>query len=672
MDHSIPSSDYDRNSSNIRRNSPVSYRPPAAMEGIRGEQSKYHFFLAAKKGGLYLGSAAVTTLCFAILLSQGPKLISSMNRYIPSVSGLLSATVITSVSSLGAFYLAKRINENTENEWAGRIAGTLTIFVATAALTSTLSRFVLNHKMSYKIAALYGLLPAGFFASGDGLLPAGFFASGADRDKLEESTIKFMKDRLLGFPVITCIAFAVVKVAQPLFRRIPMLWGVVTAGGVAGVSMLLSYKAIVKLGGNEEENSLLTIAIMASVVFAGTAAITSKLSSFSPHRVSYLGAALYGVIGAASLFGLGCFYGIKANDPLIVGLGTAAIPGVLITTAIFLRYGIPTTLRVTGRAIAGTARRVWSGKALVITTALTSMGISYFYDKDNPLYTVGALVAIFAATAFVAYKLSGERLLSAAAYGTIAAISGTVGLHLSKDPDIDDKYRVVATIGLSLAAGAVAGTVAGIVRLCLPVVPFAWRVTVETVYKLFATLPLTLSSGLVGATAFTVAHLSRKTRTYYDEFDPEFDRDLLKRIATVFLTTFLIAPLLVNTLTRYHVRMLNAALFTATVLSSFYANQVVDQAASRADEDEEEDDQSDESDNIPERTIMGMAEKRSLLERLPKGVPRYGGRVNPASNTEIHIGEEYTEKHEGMFRSHGFGSAQREETDLNRYGESNV
>ncbi|MGE0198380.1 MAG: hypothetical protein AB7N99_04160 [Simkaniaceae bacterium] len=110
-----------------------------------------------------------------------------------------------------------------------------------------------------------------------------------------------------GALAIGSLGLLATKVVYHLFTTTPAVWGTFPAGAIAGmttaVAIPLSHKMPLVLGERVKEKYQ-RMGSVALCVFLSTAAFTPIVSkSLCPHRVTYLGAALYGVLGALAAAG---------------------------------------------------------------------------------------------------------------------------------------------------------------------------------------------------------------------------------------------------------------------------------------------------------------------------------------------------------------------------------
>lgn len=110
-----------------------------------------------------------------------------------------------------------------------------------------------------------------------------------------------------GALAVGSLGLLATKVVYHLFTTTPAVWGTFPAGAIAGmttaVAIPLSHKMPMVLGERVKEKYQ-KMGSVALCVFLSSAAFTPIVSkSLCPHRVTYLGAALYGILGALASAG---------------------------------------------------------------------------------------------------------------------------------------------------------------------------------------------------------------------------------------------------------------------------------------------------------------------------------------------------------------------------------
>jgi len=143
-----------------------------------------------------------------------------------------------------------------------------------------------------------------------------FFEEGPRRG-WGEAAAEFITNRLsdgynglwmgAGALAVGSLGLLATKTAYTLFTTTPAVWGIFPAGAITGmttaVAIPLSHKMPMVLGERVKEKYQ-KMGNVALLVFLSCAAFTPIVSkSLCPHRVTYLGAALYGVLGALAAAG---------------------------------------------------------------------------------------------------------------------------------------------------------------------------------------------------------------------------------------------------------------------------------------------------------------------------------------------------------------------------------
>ncbi|MCB1080552.1 MAG: hypothetical protein KDK69_01905, partial [Chlamydiia bacterium] len=110
-----------------------------------------------------------------------------------------------------------------------------------------------------------------------------------------------------GALAVGSLGLLATKTVYTLFTTTPAVWGIFPAGAITGmttaVAIPLSHKMPMVLGERVKEKYQ-KMGSVALLVFLSSAAFTPIVSkSLCPHRVKYLGAALYGILGALAAAG---------------------------------------------------------------------------------------------------------------------------------------------------------------------------------------------------------------------------------------------------------------------------------------------------------------------------------------------------------------------------------
>jgi hypothetical protein len=259
-------------------------------------------------GALGLGAATLGLIAVKVAQSSfGQKINSLTDQYIPSFKGALNAGLVIGSSSMVAIPISKFL-ENREYETLSKIVGALTVFLATTMLTPKVSRQLSTYQVSYLGASLYGMAGAGVITFSE----ANSRIYSKKRASLWDKFVQTGKDSLwmgaLGLGVSSIGLLAVKTTAMAL----PELWGTLPAGIVTGltttVAIPLSHRVANRFTEDKENRELLRIITSFAAALLATALCTTNLSTkISSHRVSYLGALGYSIIGglaagAATIF----------------------------------------------------------------------------------------------------------------------------------------------------------------------------------------------------------------------------------------------------------------------------------------------------------------------------------------------------------------------------------
>jgi hypothetical protein len=111
----------------------------------------------------------------------------------------------------------------------------------------------------------------------------------------------------MGALAVGSLGLLVTKTVYALFVSTPSIWGTIPAGVITGittgVAIPLSHKMPRVLGENVKEENQKALSVALSVFLISIAFIPTVSKFVCPQRVSYLGAATYGILGALAAAG---------------------------------------------------------------------------------------------------------------------------------------------------------------------------------------------------------------------------------------------------------------------------------------------------------------------------------------------------------------------------------
>ena len=249
-----------------------------------------------------LGLLAVKTAQTTFVSNIFSKINSLTDSYIPSFKGTLNAGLVIGASNMVAIPVSKYL-KNRDHETLATIAGALTVFLATTALTPKVSRQLSTYPVSYLSASLYGLAGAGTFLATDNNSYVYRNRHSSLWDKFIQTGSDSLSAGAFSLAAAT-LGLLAIKTTQALT---PSIWGILPAGTIVGLSTAatipLSHKVAKLITDDKENQNASRVIFSAAVALLATALCTPKLSSKFPHSVSYLGAAGYSLIGALAAGG---------------------------------------------------------------------------------------------------------------------------------------------------------------------------------------------------------------------------------------------------------------------------------------------------------------------------------------------------------------------------------
>ncbi|NGX51106.1 MAG: hypothetical protein K1060chlam2_00963 [Chlamydiae bacterium] len=320
----------------------------------------------------------------------------------------------------------KRVQENPNRllaEWkaltpAEQAASTLLRRKNLMAPTLLLGRALIAYVSSI------GSLPASLYI---GALPMAIYW-GADR----EERANYSWEHFLAFGVVsllnyTILAYPAFKIVQFIIRRAPHLWGVIPAAAVTGATTYLITK--------DKKNHQTRSGMLALSIITATTLITPKLSSFGPRRVSYLGAAAYGTLGASLATSMNNGNSVKSYQ---VALTTAFIALAVVTCGYGLKLGytlarrvLPLGFTLARRVVPLTKSSISIGVVAGVGSTVASLSLRSEYDCRELLIRMAAIFVLTTAIApSLSKSISSYRIgyLQAAAV-TLIELSLVFSLH---------------------------------------------------------------------------------------------------------------------------------------------------------------------------------------------------------------------------------------------------